>query len=170
MSWVLSYAVAEWLGIGADYIFAGLAIAAGVYLSAFFDLPPANPVAWLLRPLRYGGYALVIGGVAFGYGTYRESIGASRCEAAWKQKNYELQIANLTRDLNAQKAAAKEKADEATALAKQKKESDERIADYESSVQALSATVAACRRASPDDDRRLCNIIGDSAAGCRAAN
>jgi hypothetical protein len=155
------------LGIGVEYIVSGVMVAAGIYLGAVFNLAATNPFAWLLRPLRYVGYALVIAGVAYGYGTYRESVGGASVMAEWKAKNYEQQIANLKRDLGAAKLAAAFKAQEAKQLSEQKQEADGKIADYERSVQELSSAVAVCRRAAGDDDRRMCDILGNAAPGCR---
>lgn len=167
--WLFSFSVAEWFANARDYIIAAAMIGGGIYLSVFFDLAATNPAAWLLRPLRFVGYALVILGVAFAYGTYRESIGASKCEAAWKQKNLELKIANLQRDLDAAKIAANAKAEEAKALAAQKQDADDKLNSYASYAAGLSASIASCRRATGDDDRRMCDILGNAAPGCKPA-
>lgn len=170
LSWLTSFSVSHALGIGVDYLIAAAMVAAGIYLAAFFNLAAANPLAWLLRPLRYVGYALVVAGVAFGYGTYRESIGAAKCAAAWKEKNLELQIANLSRDLTAAKTAAEFRKAEAERYAAQKRDDDEKINAYASYTEGLSASLISCRRASADDNRRLCAIVGNAAAGCKSAH
>jgi len=170
IGWLNSYHTTNLFGIGIDYIISAVMVVGGLYLGAIFTLPPTNPVSWILRPLRYVGYALVVCGAAYGYGTFRESTGAARCQAAWKQKNYELRLLNMQRDLAAQKAAAAEKAAEAEELAKQKQEADDRIQSYATYAAGLSDSLSSCRRATPDDDRRLCDIIGNGAPGCRASH
>lgn len=168
-AWLTSFHVSESLGIGVDYLIAAGMVAAGIYLAAMFNLAATNPLSWLLTPLRYVGYALVVAGVAFGYGSFRESVGAAKCESAWKEKNLEQQVATLQRDLAAANLAAGLKAAEADSLAKQKQDSDDQITQWQDYTNSLSSSLSACRRATADDDRRLCAIIGNRAAGCKPA-
>jgi hypothetical protein len=156
-----------WIGIGAEYVVASAMIAGGVYLSAFFNLAATNPLFWLLRPLRYVGYALIGVGIALAAVTYGKTLGAASCEAAWKRKNLEAEIGRLKQEAKAKEDAAALAASQAKELARQKQDADEQIAEYQTSTGRLETALAACRRATADDDRRLCAITGSSAAGCQ---
>lgn len=168
----------QWLVPTLDYLLAGLLVAGGVLLA--FALPTfvaANPEIWLVKfvagplvwLLKYVGYVLIVVGIGKAAIAYGETVGAANCAAAWRAKNYEATIANLKRDNDALQAAAKAKDDEARTLAKQKETTDAQISDYIQATSKLSASLAACRRASADDDRRLCDILGGAARGCRAS-
>jgi hypothetical protein len=175
---MLSWLVKEWIGITADYIIAGLAVAIGIALAfglpaaaASTGLPPwaVKLLGFLLVPLRYIGYGLIALGLIKGAVTYGKTLGSADCQAAWQAKNYEQQIVNLKRDLAAQKSAAEFKAQEAKDLAAQKANADEQITAYANYAAGLSTSLSACRRATADDDRRLCDIIGNAAPGCKPA-
>lgn len=166
---LLGFGPAEFFGIAIDYLLAGIMIAGGIYLAAFFNLAAANPLAWLLGPLRYVGYALVAAGVALGAFTFGKSVAASDCIAAGKLAVVQQENASLKRDLDAQRAATKAKEDEAAALAAQQRDADDQVASWQSYAANLSSAAAACRRATADDDARLCKLLGNAPAGCRAA-
>lgn len=156
----------HWLGLGLDYIVAGLFIAAGIYLAVFFNVAATNPLFWLLHPARYVGYALIGLGLVMGAVTYGKSVGAAECNAAWREKNLESKIARLEQERDAKAAAAKSAADNLQKIATEKETADEKVADYQTSIARLAGELAVCRRASADDDRRLCAILGPGAAGC----
>lgn len=157
----------EWLAIYADYLWALALIAAGIYLA--FGLAPPTGSLWskLLKPLRWIGYGLMIIGIALAAVTYGRSLGAAECEAAWKEKNYEARIARLEQERDAKNVAADATATSLKQLATEKEEADGKVAEYQTDIARLSNEVAACRRATADDDRRMCQILGASAAGCR---
>lgn len=153
-----------WLGVTVSYIAAFALIAGGVYLALFVSL--TNPFA---KPLRFIGLCLIAAGCVFGAYTFGKAAGASACEAAWKAKNYEAQIARLRQERDAKDAAASEARDSLSKIAEEKGKADAKVADYEAATRNLSEALAACRRASADDDRRVCDITGQSAAGCEPA-
>lgn len=162
--------ISTYLGIAADYLIAAALIAGGVYLAAFFDLAATNPLAWLIRPLRFIGYALVGAGIMLSSYTYGKQTGAAVVTAEWKAKNYEMKIASLNRDIAAAKAATEAKDAEAKALEDQKRQSDDQLQDYAKYAAGLSASLSACRSASGDDDKRVCDIIGNAAPGCQSSH
>lgn len=157
-----------WLGIGVEYIIAAVMIAGGAYLAILFDLAATNPLYWLLRPLRWIGIALVLGGVVLGSFTYGKTVGtisgARACQEEWKRKNYEAQIARLKQEADANKAAAEKAAQEAQQLASEKDAQDKQLSDY----QEIAAKLPACRHATLDDDLRMCGITGNSPVGCKS--
>lgn len=157
--------IALWLGIGLGYLMAAVMAAGGGYLAFVLGINPINPLSKLFH---YLGLCLIGGAIALACVTYGKSIGAADCEAQWKAKNYEATVANLKRDLKAKQIAADAKAQEAQQLAEQKKDADAKINAWQAYASKLSASVAACRRATADDDRRLCDVIGNAARGCRA--
>lgn len=156
----------EWLGITLDYAIAGVLIIGGFYVAEFVAANPLNPLS---RLFHYLGLVAVCAGVVIAAAAYGQSRGAADCAAAWKAKNYEATIANLKRDLNAKSVAADAKAKEAEQLAAQKKDADDKINEWQDYASKLSTTVAACRRATADDDRRVCDILGNAARGCQPA-
>lgn len=176
---MLSWLAQEWLGVTLDYVAAALIVALGLVLA--FGLDFASDAAWipalgkkiikaLLKPLRVIGCALIALGLVKGAVAYGKSIGAADCRAAAQAAALERQVNELTRDVNAWKAAAEFKDRELTRLAQQKEASDAQIADWKDKVGTLSKSVARCRRATADDDRRLCQLIGNAAAGCKPAH
>lgn len=155
-----------WLTIYSDYLIALVLFAVGVYL-AFGLGQPANPImSRLLKPLRWLGFGLMIIGTALAAVTYGRSLGAAECEAAWKQKNYEARIARLEQERDAKNVAADVAASSRKQLATEKEKADGQVAGYEADVARLAAEVAACRRATAADDRRMCQILGTAAPGC----
>lgn len=167
-SWLPGFGVAEWIKLHLYYLEAAAAVGAGFYLYALFDLAASNPLAWLLRPIRYFGLGLIVGGVAFGYGTFREGKGAADCLAAWQAKNLQAKLAALARDRDGWKMIAEFRASEIALLSTMKDRADDKIAEHARAVAKLSAQARACRRATGDDDRRLCDLVGHRAAGCRS--
>jgi|SRR5579885_2836428 len=172
MTWLFNFLfgfdVAEWLHIWSSYLLAAGLMFGGFWLA--YGVSSAS--AWLaplLRPLHAIGVALMIFGAAYGYGTYRESVGAADCMAEWKAKNYEAQLAALKRDADAKALAAEIAANQAKQLASQNDDANGKIADYIATVAMLSASQAACRSATADDVRRLCAITGNAAPGCQRA-
>lgn len=155
-----------WLGFAAEYVLAGLLIAVGVYLAAFFTLSATNPLAWLLSPLRIVGYALIGLGLILGAVTYGKTLGATECNTLWREKNLEGQIDRLKQQLDAKTVAADAAQESLKQIASEKEKSDATVADYQSAVAQLEESVAACRRATADDDRRMCKILGPAAPGC----
>lgn len=157
----------SWLAIYADYLWALALIAAGVYLA--FGVAPPTGSLWskLLKPLRWLGYGLMIIGIALAAITYGRSLGAAECEAAWKEKNYEARIARLEQERDAKNVAADAATTSLKQLATEKEEADGKVAEYQADVSRLAAEVAACRRATAADDRRMCQILGPATPGCR---
>lgn len=151
-----------WLSIGVGYFVAVVLIVGGGYLAMFLGANPLNPFA---KPLRYIGLLMIAAGLILAAFNYGKATGAADCQAAWKQKNYEAQIARLKQEAEAKKIAAESSAQQAQQLASQKDDLEKQVAEYQVSVRDL----AACRRATVDDDRRLCDIVGRSAAGCKPA-
>ena len=157
--------ISTWLGIWLDFIIAALMIAGGLYLAVLFDLASTNPLFWLLRPLRWVGIGLACYGLAFGFYAYGKSIGAEAVTAEWKAKNLEAQIERQKQELKAKDEAAKQVKDALQQIAEQKHDLETKVDEY---AQA-AAQLPVCRRATGDDDRRVCDIIGNAAAGCRPA-
>ena len=156
----------HWLAIYADYLWALALIAAGVYLAFGIAPPTGTLLSKLLKPLRWVGYGLMIIGIALAAVTFGRSLGAADCEAAWTQKNYEARIARLQQERDAKNVAADAAATSLKQLANEKEKADGKVAEYQADVSRLSAEVAACRRATASDDRRMCDILGPAAPGC----
>lgn len=154
--------VALYVGVTVSYIIAAAMIGLGVYLAMFLG---ANPFA---GPLRFVGLCLIAAGMMIAAYNLGKANGAAACEAAWKAKNYEAQIARLRQERDAKDIAAATAAQQAEQLASENNESQRKIADYKETTDNLSGALAACRRASDDDDKRLCAITGQSAAGCKS--
>lgn len=175
---MLSFFVREWFGVTFDYALAGLAVAIGIALA--FGLPAALTATgippWLqkllgvlLVPLRYIGYALIALGLIKGAVTYGKGIGAADCIAASKVAALQQENASLKRDLDAAKSAAEFRRKEADELAAQNRDLDDKVTAYANYAAGLSTSLGSCRRATGDDDRRLCDIIGNAAPGCKPA-
>ena len=156
-----------YLGIGVFYVLSAILIAGGAYLAVLFNLAAANPLYWLLRPLRWVGICLVGLGIILASYTYGKSTGAAVVMAEWKAKNLEAKLERAQQESKAQQAAAETAKKEVERLAAEKGNQDEQIAQYQTATEQLSKEIAACRRASSDDDRRVCGITGNSAAGCK---
>ncbi len=167
MEWLTSFAVTETLGTIGSYLLAGAFVAGGVYIAGFAEISDKSVFYPFVRPIKYVGLGLAAFGIVLASAAYFKHVGAAQCEAAWKQKNLELQIANLRRDLTAARDAAQSKAEEAKVLADQKATADAKVSDYEASVEKMSRSLSACRRSTADDDRRLCDIVGNAAPGCQ---
>jgi chromosome segregation ATPase len=149
-----------WFGLAADYVVAGLLIAGGLYLALTFAS---------IGLVRFAGLLLIGLGVAVGCIAYGKASGAAECNAAWREKNYEARIARLEQQLDAKTQAAAAAQDSLKVIASEKEKTDATVADYQVAVAQLEGAVAACRRATADDDRRMCQILGPAAAGCRPA-
>jgi hypothetical protein len=178
MTSILGWFVGEWLGIALDYVLAAGLVVAGAFLAfgleaavAALSLPAALKKIGdaLVSPLRFVGFALIAIGIAKGCVAYGKSVGAADCIAQSRLAALQEENASLKRDLAAKQAAEDERKNEVAALAQQKQESDGKVNDYAASIEKLSASLSACRRATRDDDRRLCDIIGDAAPGCKSA-
>ena len=159
--------IVAYIGIAVEYIISACLIFGGLYLAAIFNLAATNPLAWILRPLRFAGYAMVAAGLILGaftagnnYGTVN---GGALVEAQWQQKNYEAQIAKLQQESQAKTAAVLSYANQSKQLASQNDDLQNQIADY----QTAEANSAVCRRATSDDDARLCKLTGNGASGCQ---
>lgn len=149
-------AFTTWLGIGIDYLIAAALIAAGVYLVFFVG-------GLFAKPLRFVGALLIGTGLIIASYSYGKSVGAQKCEAEWKQKNYEAQIAELKREAAIKELAANLAKRQADQLASQNDDANSKINDYQSDVERLSSALASCRRATADDDRRMRDITGTKA-------
>lgn len=170
MGGIASFAVTETLGTIGSYVAAVLFVVAGVYLATFADVSETSPLRPFLKPLRYVGLGVASFGIVLASAAYFKHVGAAACEQAWRQKNLEAQIADLRQDNNALRAAASARADEARVLAQQKRTADAKLAQWQEYAGTLQSSVAVCRRATRDDDRRLCELIGNAAEGCPASH
>lgn len=162
----------SWLGIAVDYVIAGAMIAGGAYLAVLFDLNITNPLYWILRPLRWVGIGLVACGIILGSYTYGKSIGtvggAAACYKEWERKNYEAQIEKLKQEAET-KALAAENAEKAlNEIMNQADSLQKQVDEYADELKKFPLSVADCRRATADDDRRLCQLTGNTAAGCES--
>lgn len=161
------FTLTEWIGIGAGYFVALALILGGIYVAFVLVASPwAAPFA---RLLRFAGLSMVGVGLMLAAFNYGKATGAADCQAAWKAKNYEAKITRLKQEADAKKTAAEEAEKSLKEIASQKEEADGKVADYQVSTARLANALASCRRASVDDDRRLCDIIGRSAPGCKSA-
>jgi hypothetical protein len=152
-----------WLGVTASYVIAVALIGAGLYLAIVLS---ENPVVALFRhAIRFAGVVLIALGCILGAYTFGKATGAEACEAAWKAKNYEAQIGRLKQEADAKKIAANVAEDQAQQLASANDDLQKKVGEY----QTAAVGYAACRRATGDDDRRVCDITGRSAAGCHPA-
>lgn len=151
-----------WLGIGVGYAVAGAMIAGGLYLVFVLGTNPVNPLG---KTFRFAGFVLIGSGLVLGAASYGKSIGAASEAAAWKAKNYEAEIARLRLESAGRQLAAATSAAAAAKLTSENDDAQRKIAEY----QAALGAGAACRLPTSDDDRRLCDIIGRSAAGCKPA-
>ncbi|MCW5693311.1 MAG: hypothetical protein KIT48_13200 [Pseudolabrys sp.] len=150
----------EWLSFARDYLIALALVAGGAYVG--FVLP-ANPwAAPFTRLLRFLGVVLIALGVGLAMFTLGRSTGAANCEAQWKTKNLEAEIARLKQEAAVKQLAADLAGRQAADLVEQNTDLQTKVNDYAETLR----NSAACRRATGDDDRRLCDITGRSAAGC----
>jgi hypothetical protein len=172
VSWAFNWFL-TWFGLTVDYVIAAGMIAGGLYLAVLFDLAVTNPLYWILRPIRWVGLALAIGGLSYGVYTYGKTVGvhegASACYQEWQQKNYEARIAKLEQEANI-KAEAAAKAEQALAeIASQADALQKQVDDYADEVKTLPKVLADCRRANDDDNKRLCQLTGNTDPGCKAS-
>ena len=153
-------AILHGLSIGWGYVSALGLVVGGIYLG--FVLP-ANPIAVpFARLLRFVGVVMIAVGVGFGMYTLGRSNGAANCQAEWKNKNLEAEIARLKQEAAAKQLAADLAGRQAAVLADANADLQTKVNDYANSLRNADA----CRRSTRDDDRRLCDITGQSAAGC----
>jgi hypothetical protein len=155
---MFSWHFLEWLSLLGWYVISIAELGGGGYLALF--IAGVNPFA---KPLRYVGFVLIAAGLITGAFTFGRQIGGGIVEAAWQQKDYESQIAALKRDMDAKQVAADTAAAQAQQLASQNDDLQKQVSDY----QDAAAHFDARRRATADDVRRLCNIVGNSAPGCQ---
>lgn len=156
----------QWLGIGTEYFIAAGLILGGLYLYFLFDVSPTNRFIWILRPMRWMGIALIVWGSMLGWGTYQRGIGLSSgnrvCQAEWKQKNYEAELARLKQETEAKQIAIDTAQKETEKLEAQNAQLQEMVADY----MVAASKLPVCRHATTDDDKRVCKLTGNSAGGC----
>lgn len=153
-----------WLGIDLSYLISGLLIAGGIYVG--FVLGTANilnPIGKLLRDI---GIGMIVVGLLLAWGTYKESIGAADCEARWKAANYQAQIDRAKQETAAHELAAQVAAEHAHELELQNADQQNQLEDYRAQTEKLQT---ACRLPTADDDRRMCQLTGNSAVGCKPA-
>lgn len=152
----------QWIGIGVEYLIAIALIVGGLYIAILFSINSASPLAWLLKPLKIAGYVMAIVGLSIGLIAYGKTVGAADCQKRWQAANLQAQIDAAKRDVDIQKTAADLAKKQSEELATQNDELQRKVADYENAT----SNTPDCRRANPDDIRRLCAIIGNGAAGC----
>jgi hypothetical protein len=153
-------AILHSLSVGWGYLSALGLIVAGIYLG--FVLPTTPMAAPFARLLRFLGVALVAMGAGLGAYTIGRSNGAADCQAAWKARNLEAQIGRLKQEAAVKQIAADLAGRQASELADQNADLQTRVNDYANSLRNADT----CRRATRDDDRRVCDITGRSAPGC----
>ena len=152
----------QWIGIGVEYLVAIALIVGGLYISVLFTINSANPLAWLLKPLKIAGYVMALVGLSIGLIAYGKTIGAADCQKRWQAANLQAQLDAAQRDIDIQKTAAELAKKQSDDLANQNDELQRKVADYENATR----NAPDCRRANPDDIGRLCAIIGHGAPGC----
>lgn len=160
---LFSFEVKEWFAIAIGYLIALAVFFLGFYL-AFGLGQPANPIlARLLKPLRWFGFLLMALAIAYAAFDTGRSRGAADCEAAWKAKNLEAQIAKLTQESKAKSAAASVVEAALEELKGKSEDDNQKIGNYREGVGRLSAALASCRAATADDDRRMRDLTGAGA-------
>jgi hypothetical protein len=159
---VFGFSVAQWLSLWGGYLAAAGAVVVGGYLLLF-----AVDGTRLFRLRRYAGFVLVAAGVAGAALTFGRATGAADCMAAWRAKDYEARLAALAREVAAQKAAANSATQKLQELAGEHDGMQRQVDDYSEAAKKLAADLIECRRATDDDDRRMCDITGNAAPGCR---
>jgi hypothetical protein len=149
-----------WVGITASYVLAAAMIVVGIYLVLFLGTNPLNPFSSLVRFL---GLCLIVVGVALGTLNLGKSIGASACEAAWNAKDLDAQIERLQQEAAAKKIASETVERSLQNIASQKDDLQKKVSEYQEAARRF----AACRHATANDDRRMCDILGAGAPGCQ---
>ena len=172
MSFVLN-SLMTWLGVTVSYVIAAAMVAGGAYLSVLFDLAPTNPLYWLLRPLRWVGIALVAGGLMYGSYTFGRANGlidgGAEVRREWEQKNLEAEIAQLKIEADARKLAQENAEKALNEIMNQADALQKQVDDYAQEITTLPKILSDCRLSTDDDNRRLCTITGNAAAGCKPA-
>jgi hypothetical protein len=155
--------ILNWIGIGADYLASGLLFFGGAtlafYVAVAFPIPVVAPI------VKWVGYVLMVLGVIFGFFSYGKSVGAADCYAAWRKADLQFQTDRQNQETAAANVASATATAQAQALAKQNDDLQKQIQNYQSKV----AKAGSCRMSTIDDDRRLCNLLGNGAAGCKGS-
>ena len=152
--------ILDWLSFARDYLAALGLVVAGIYVG--FVLPASAFAAPFARLLRFLGVVLIALGVGLGTYTLGRSNGAADCRAEWKSKNLEAEIARLKQEASVKQLAADLANRQAAELADANADLQTKVNDYANSLRNADT----CRRSTRDDDRRLCDITGQSATGC----
>lgn len=153
----------DWLWIFGGVGATGL-IALAIFAPAVLALAGQGLMA--IARTRLGLAVLALGlGLALGdvYGT---TLGAADCRAGQIARDAAAREAALKRQLDNQEKAARAAGDQAALLASQKEATDEKLARYRGQIDRLAAAIRDGRRATADDDRVLCDVLGDAPAGC----
>ncbi|WP_213775134.1 hypothetical protein [Bradyrhizobium sp. dw_78] len=152
--------ILDWIGISADYLVSGLFFVGGGFLAFYLGLIAPAPFSSVVKWI---GYVLMIIGVVFGFFSYGRSVGAADCYAAWHKADVAFEAAKQNQEANAGNVAASTAAAQAQTLTKQNDDLQKQIQKYQSSI----SPTATCRLATVDDDRRMCHLVGNGAAGCK---
>lgn len=153
--------ILSWLGISADYLLSGILFFGGAFLSFYVGVVFAIPVVSSL--VKWIGYVLMIIGIGFGFYSYGKSVGAADCYSAWHQADVAFDVAKQNQETTAGNVANKTATDQAQQLAQQYDDYQKQISKYQSTI----SPTATCRLPTVDDDRRMCNIVGNGVAGCK---
>jgi hypothetical protein len=157
----------SWVGIGIEYLVAGLIFAGGAYLFFLFNVDPASKIVWVLRPLRLVGGALMLLAACLASVTYGKSVGAAGCEARWKKANYEARLAQLKQEADAKQIAIDTANQEIKRMEGENENLQGQLGDYSAAVSQLSDSMESCRRATDDDDWRMRQPSGPSPKGSK---
>lgn len=149
--------ILSWLGISVDYLIsAALFVGGGAAVYFGITIPLLGGI------LRWIGYLLMLAGIVFGAFSYGKSVGAVDCYSAWHQADIAAQTARQNQEANASDIAEKTATELANKLAQQNNDYQKQISQYQSTI----APTATCRLPTVDDDRRMCDIIGNNSPGC----
>lgn len=151
--------ILDWIGISVDYLIAAAFFFGGgalLYFGTVFAVPVVSSL------VKYVAYVLMIIGVVFGFFSYGKSVGAADCYAAWHQADVAMADAKQKQETDAQTVASQTASAFEKKLADQGESFKKQIAQYESKISKADN----CRSATVDDNRRLCNIVGDGIPGC----
>lgn len=146
---------AYWLHTALDYIIAGGLVAFGVYTAMY----------WQNRFARIVGIMIMGCGIGWGCFAYGKTIGGSAILEQWSEANKQAKADAEKRDIAIAKLAREMAEQQAGELAKQNFDLQKKVDDYEESVK----NAPDCRRATADDIRRLCGIVGSGSPGCKGA-
>jgi hypothetical protein len=136
-------------------------IVAGGYLT--FVL---GATAWWARPLRFLGACLIVLGAANWLIAYGEKQATDRCVSAAQVKGLQDQIQQLTRERDAATVASEKAAEARKKLEEMSNEQQQQLDQWAAFASTLHV---GGRAATADDDRRLCNILGNAPNGCAPA-